>query len=335
MLAASLAAPVTDSTPPVRLWLSSDGTFRPGERARVYVQPAEDGYLVVLRANADGRVRVIYPIDPGDDDFVRGGKKFEIRWRGEREAFYVEELPGQGTVVAVWSPDPFKFDEFVRNGHWDYRVLAAKKLTDDPEAGLVDIAQRMAGGEGTEVKYDAATYVVTVPPAWRDPLYGRGMFGGPWGSGVRLSFLFGTPYYGFGYRPFYYDPFCYDPFWGYDAFACGGYGYGYGYGLGFGGFYRQPIYYVRRPVFVRSFGGVTRSTSRFVIPRDRVHVTPIQPRTRGSTIERAPAPRVRTSDRASGRGGWSRPSFSGRGSSRGAVARSRGGGGGGRSARRH
>src|SRR2546425_7312371 len=27
---------------------------------------AEDGYLVVLRADADGRVRVLFPLDPGD-----------------------------------------------------------------------------------------------------------------------------------------------------------------------------------------------------------------------------------------------------------------------------
>lgn len=316
LLLASLLA-VSPSDTAVRVWLSSDGTFRPGERARVYVQPAEDGYLVVLRADADGRVRVIFPVDPNDDDFVRGGKQFEIRWRGEREAFYVEDLPGRGTVVAVWSPDPFKFDAFVRNGHWDYRVLAAKKLTDDPEGGLVDIAQQMAGE--TEVKFDVASYSVTVPPAWRDPLYGRGWFGGGWHTGLRLSFLFGTPYY------YYSSPFCYDPFWGYDAFACGAYGFGYGYGYypyryRFGGFYRQPV-------FVRSFGAVTRSSSRFVIPRDRVLVTPIEPRTR-----------VRASDGASARG-WSRPRASSRptvsaprSSGRGSVRGSPRGGGGGRGA---
>jgi uncharacterized protein DUF4384 len=318
LLLASLlsVSPASPSDTAVRVWLSSDGTFRPGERARVYVEPAEDGYLVVLRADADGRVRVIFPVDPNDDDFVRGGKQFEIRWRGEREAFYVEDLPGQGTVVAVWSPDPFKFDAFVRNGHWDYRVLAAKKLTDDPEGGLVDIAQSMAGE--TEVKYDIASYSVTVPPYWRDPLYGRGRFGGGWSPGLRLSFLFGTPYY------YYNSPFCYDPFWGYDAFACAGYGFGYGFG--YRGFYRQPVY-------VRSFGAVTRSSSRFVIPRDRVRVTPIEPRTRVRTSDGASGrgwsqprsgsrPTV-SAPRGSGRGGSARGSGGGRGSSRGAQPRSR------------
>jgi hypothetical protein len=311
LLLASLLAVPSPSDSAVRLTLSSDGTFRPGERARVYVEPAEDGYLVVLRADAEGRVRVVYPVDPDEDDFVRGGKKFEIRWRGEREAFYVEDLPGNGTVVAVWSPDPFKFDAFVRNGHWDYRVLAANKLTDDQEAGLVDIAQRMAGA--TEVKYDVASYSVTVPRYWRDPLYDRGWFGRPYGTGARLSFFYGVPFYGFGYTPFYYDPFYYDPFYS-----------GFGYGYRYRSIYRQPIY-------VRSFGGTIRAPARFVIPRDRVRVTPIEPRSRASTSGQSSA-RGWSRPRGSSRPTVSAPRSSGRGSLRGSP---RGGGRGAQPRSRH
>ncbi len=305
MLAAALAAPhtFTDSAPSVHLWLSSDGYFRPGDRPRAYVQAAEDGYLVVLRADAEGRVRVLFPAEPSDDNFVRGGRKLEIRWPHTAEATYLGGQPAVGTVVAVWSPDPFKLDEFVRNDHWDYRVLGANKVTDDPEAGLLDIAQRMAGG--ARVDSDVASYSFR---AWRGP--GAG-YGGGWGypgrSSFRLSLGFGSPYY-------YYDPFCYDPFWGYYSLGCSRYGFGYGYGLG--GYY-YPRVFVRQPVFVRS-----GSAPRFTMPRDRVRPTPIEPRARTGTVERAPSPRARI---------WSRPSFPSRGPSRGAVVRSRGGGGG----RRH
>ncbi len=73
--------------PPVQIWLNQDNYLQRGDRARVNVKLAEDGYLVVLRADAKGRVRVLFPLDPGDDAFVRGGRTIEVRGRGDREAF--------------------------------------------------------------------------------------------------------------------------------------------------------------------------------------------------------------------------------------------------------
>ncbi len=47
--------------PPVQIWLNQDKHFHRGDRARVHVKLAEDGYLVVLRLDANGRV----PTGPG------------------------------------------------------------------------------------------------------------------------------------------------------------------------------------------------------------------------------------------------------------------------------
>src|SRR5213594_875398 len=88
---------------PVTVQLNHD-QFDPGDRARVYVQSAQDGYLVVLHADPEGRIRVLFPLDPTDDDFVRGGKKFEVRGRSDRDAFQVEGDEGSGTVLAAVSP---------------------------------------------------------------------------------------------------------------------------------------------------------------------------------------------------------------------------------------
>ncbi|MGH9262766.1 MAG: DUF4384 domain-containing protein, partial [Acidimicrobiales bacterium] len=139
LLLAPLAAVPADDLP-VRLRLSSDGRYFPGERARVWVETFDDGYLVVLRADASGRVRVLFPVDPGDDSYVRGGREYEVRGRGDRDAFYVDDREGTGLVLAAWSRDPFHFDEFVRADHWDYRGLTP--AADDAEAGLLDIVQR-------------------------------------------------------------------------------------------------------------------------------------------------------------------------------------------------
>src|SRR5881628_2520449 len=67
----SLVVSVTDD-PPVKVWLNNDNYFQRGDKARVNVRLADDGYLLVLRADAEGRVRVLFPLDPSNDNFVRG-----------------------------------------------------------------------------------------------------------------------------------------------------------------------------------------------------------------------------------------------------------------------
>src|SRR5712692_9570247 len=79
------ATALRSDDPPVKVWLDQDN-YRRGDKAHVNVQLGEDGYLVVLRADADRRVRVLFPLDPGDDAFVRGGRAIELRGRGDREA---------------------------------------------------------------------------------------------------------------------------------------------------------------------------------------------------------------------------------------------------------
>src|SRR5437870_2706454 len=103
--------------PPIKVSLNQDNYFQRGDRARVKIRTAEDGYVVVVRSDAQGRVRVLFPLDPTDDDFVRGGRTIEVRGRGDREAFYVDDSDGSGVVLAARSATPFKFDEFVRGAH--------------------------------------------------------------------------------------------------------------------------------------------------------------------------------------------------------------------------
>ena len=55
-LAAPSAAAASDD-PPIHVWLNQDNYFVRGDRAKVYVRAAADGYLVVLRADADGRIQ--------------------------------------------------------------------------------------------------------------------------------------------------------------------------------------------------------------------------------------------------------------------------------------
>ena len=190
-LAVSLLLPTSD--PPVKLKISDD-VFVRGERARVRVKTTQSGYLLVLRADAQGRIRVLFPLEPTDDAAVRGGKEIEIRGRGDREAFTVDDAEGSGKIIAALSAQPFQVDAFTRAGHWDYAALAATDSTGDAEAALLALVDRMSGGA---YDYDLVTYTVTTRPrfrqspwAWGDP----GSWGGGWGGwggwyGPRLGCL--------------------------------------------------------------------------------------------------------------------------------------------------
>lgn len=204
--------------PPIKVWLNDERLVR-GERARVFVRAERDGYAVVLHAEPGGRVRVLFPLDPTDDNYVRAGKKYEIRGRGDRDAFTVYDARGTGLVLAAFSPDPFRFESLVRQDHWDYRADAFR-VGDDPEADLTELVRQMAMSSGFD--YDLVRYEVTERVAY-GPAYGSWWYGGwwyggwyrPWRSGIFIGIGFGPS------RAFscwtcasFYDPWFFDPFWG-------------------------------------------------------------------------------------------------------------------------
>lgn len=291
-----------DDPAPITVKLNHE-QFSRGDHARAYVQTAQDGYLIVLHADLEGRVRILFPLDPTDDAFVRSGRRHELRGRSNRDAFTIDGDDGAGTVLAAVSGDSFKYDGYVLNGHWDYRALGAGSVKDDPLAGLLDIVRRMSGENRFE--YDAATYVV------RDQIAGYGHGHGYGYSRFRLGLAFGYPYR-FGYYDPFYDPFCYDPFSSWSA-RCYGSRFGFGYG-GFGS---------------RYFGGgfANRGGSRFVIPQGRDRFTPVEARPRsGSVSPRSRTPGGQPAIAPRERGGNGGKAWSGGRSGGGRPSVSRGGG---------
>jgi hypothetical protein len=159
LLAAPALTPL-GSDPPIRVWFNFDGNYSYADRAKVYAKTTEDAYLIVLRADAAGRVRVLFPLDPTDDQRIARGKKYELKGRGGREAFVVNDSSGHGTVIAAISSTPFRVDQFARQGHWDTRVLSDQTMRDDAEAGLRALVRRMTP-RGEPVVYSVANYVVS------------------------------------------------------------------------------------------------------------------------------------------------------------------------------
>ncbi len=187
-------AAVTSGDPKVRVKLSDD-ELAAGDKAKVRVKVAQDGYLVVLRMDTEGHVRVIFPVDPNDDARVRGGKEFEVRSRGDREAFTVAEHTGDGMVLAARSDRPFDFARFTTNSRWDLDALSPDSAARDPEEALLSLVDRM-GGSGYD--YDVVSYNVLARSARRQ--YANRMYGAFGYAGWY------DPWYGsaFGAWPYYY-----------------------------------------------------------------------------------------------------------------------------------
>jgi hypothetical protein len=191
--------------PPVRVWFNSHGNYAYGDRAKVYAKSAADGYLIVLRSDGAGRVRVLFPLDPQGDQRITGGKKYELKSRGGREAFIADDTSGHGTVLAAVSNSPFRVDAFAQNGRWDTQALSDQHVRDDPESGLLSLVQRM-NTSGEHFDFDVATYVVSEQYArdlYPDPYAGLGWWGyDPWwgyGPRIGLGLRYGPPSY-YGYR---------------------------------------------------------------------------------------------------------------------------------------
>ncbi len=144
--------------PRVNVWLNRDEVYSRGDQARVYFKTDRDAYVTIVRIDTDGRLRVLFPIDPWEDNFARGGKTFEVLGRDRDEAFRVDDYPGVGYVFAISSPDPFSYDELVHGDHWDYRAISDGRVRGDPYVAVSDMAERIAGQD--DYDYDVAEYSV-------------------------------------------------------------------------------------------------------------------------------------------------------------------------------
>lgn len=230
LLAATAADPAAASPqvgpvrqPSVKVWLDRGTTLDKGDKVRVRVRTDLDGYLLVLHAEPDGRVRVLFPLDPLNDNFIRGAQDFELLGRGDRETFRVYISEGYGTVYAAYSRDPFRVQEFVRGDHWDY-LLDVWEVREDAEAELTALAQQMATAsfDYDLVRYDVGRVVAGgygYDSYYESPRYRSG-------SSFTFALHFGRPYAPFSYRfrRAYYASHCYDWYWYdpyyYDSWYC-------------------------------------------------------------------------------------------------------------------
>jgi uncharacterized protein DUF4384 len=149
--------------PRIEVWTNRGdaAVYTRGERVRLYFRSDQDAYVTIFRVDTDGRVRVLFPRDPWEDSFARGGRDFEVDGRAlGSDAFAIDDYPGVGYLFAVASADPFVYDQIESGDHWDYRVIADGRVRGDPYVAMTDLAQRIVPEGYTDWDYDVVTYNV-------------------------------------------------------------------------------------------------------------------------------------------------------------------------------
>src|SRR6266705_2501475 len=147
--------------PRVEVWTDGgDSPYTSGQGVRVHFRADRDAFVTILRVDTDGRVRVLFPREPWEDNFARGGRDYEVQGGDDRHAFSSDAYPGVGYMFAVASADPFVYDGIRSREHWDYRLIADGRVRGDPYVALTDLAQRIVPDGYSDWDYDIAPYYV-------------------------------------------------------------------------------------------------------------------------------------------------------------------------------
>lgn len=155
-------ARVVDASPPgIRLWTTHGEVYQRGERVRVFFRTEQDAYVTILRVDTDGRVRVLFPRQPWEDNVVRGGYTYDVPNYGRRDAFVVDDDPGIGYVFGVASSEPFAYDPFVNQDHWDLQTVSdGGRIHGDPYQSLEELIQSVVPQGSAEYDTHLLPYYV-------------------------------------------------------------------------------------------------------------------------------------------------------------------------------
>ena len=161
LLSLLVGSAVVSDRPRVEIWTDrGDDPYASGQGVRVHFRTEQDAYVTILRIDTDGRVRVLFPREPWEDNFARGGRDYEVPGRDSRDAFYVDDYPGVGYIFAVVAGDAFVYDALESHDHWDYRAIADGRIHGDPYVAVTDLAERILPPAYGDWDYDLAPYYV-------------------------------------------------------------------------------------------------------------------------------------------------------------------------------
>ena len=132
-------------TPGVRVWISGSDLRRRGDRVQVYYRTERDAYVTIFRIDTDGRVQLLFPRDPREENYGYGGATYSVSNYDRHSAFYVDDYPGVGYLFAVASTEPFNYDPILSAGRWDLHVVSDGRIHGDPRTEMEEIVVQLMG----------------------------------------------------------------------------------------------------------------------------------------------------------------------------------------------
>ena len=217
----------------------------------------DDAYVIVGHLDAAGRMKIVFPTNPGDDGFVRGDKIYHVPaffagftdeygwrysdyyYRGHSTASRRDSYDaGIGYVFVIASWRPMRLDRIADGDRWQtYNVSDVSYMT-DPREAIEEIGSLIAGDNREAYTIEYAHYTTTNYGTYTMADFdavNSGCYGYQSSFGFRpMGSLFFAPMdfmgYGFGYGP----GGCGQSYYGY------GYPYAYAYGYPYGGVYGYP-----------------------------------------------------------------------------------------------
>jgi hypothetical protein len=149
------------ASPYIEVWTNRDDVFRRGDKVKLYFRTDVDAYVTVFRIDTDGRVRVLFPANPFEDNYARGNQDYRVDPRDDGYTFRVDDYPGEGYLFAVATLDPFVYNPLVRADHWDYRLIGTNgRVAGDPYVAVGDLIASIVPAHYADYTYDIVPYFV-------------------------------------------------------------------------------------------------------------------------------------------------------------------------------
>jgi hypothetical protein len=149
------------ASPYIEVWTNRDDVFRRGDKVKLYFRTDVDAYVTVFRIDTDGRVRVLFPANPFEDNYARGDRDYRVDPRDDGYTFRVDDYPGEGYLFAVATLDPFVYHPLVRADHWDYRLIGTNgRVAGDPYIAVGDLITSIVPAHYADYSYDIVPYFV-------------------------------------------------------------------------------------------------------------------------------------------------------------------------------
>jgi hypothetical protein len=159
-------------------------------RVRASLRVDDNAYVLVGHLGADGVVRVVFPLDPADDGFVRASPTYDVpeflpgfadafRYRSLSEpalralspARYDSYDGGTGFVFVIASWRPLHFDRFSDGTRWQSFDVADDIYLRDPRPAIEEMAAVLAGEPRDFYTVQFARYATTNFTPYYTPYY--------------------------------------------------------------------------------------------------------------------------------------------------------------------